>query len=196
VPKYTYDEGLQDFSDIAKFKEKLGNKIYGIEAGNDGNRLILDMIEANQFDLGGFELVESSEAGMLAAVQKAAGSKQDVVFLGWEPHPMNSNIDMAYLSGGDDVFGPNFGGATVHTNVRAGYVGECPNVGKFVSNLVFSLQMENEIMGAILNDGADPTAAATAWLKANPAAFAPWLEGVTTFEGGDAKAAVDAALGL
>ncbi|WP_425475525.1 choline ABC transporter substrate-binding protein [Mesorhizobium quangtriensis] len=195
VPKATFDAGLKSFQDIAKFKDKLGNKIYGIEAGNDGNRLILDMIAANQYDLGGFELVESSEAGMLAAVQKAAGSKEDVVFLGWEPHPMNANIEMAYLSGGDDVFGPNYGGATVHTNVRAGYVGECPNVGKFISNLVFSLKMENEIMGAILNDGTDPKAAATAWLKANPDVIGPWLDGVTTFDGGDAAAAVKSALG-
>ena len=72
----------------------------------DGNRLILDMISANKFDLGGFELVESSEAGMMSAVQKATGSKEDIVFLGWEPHPMNANFDMAYLSGGDDVFLP------------------------------------------------------------------------------------------
>ena len=196
VPKYTFDAGLNSFEDIAKFKDKLGNKIYGIEAGNDGNRLILDMITANKFGLEGFELVESSEAGMLAAVQKAAGSKEDVVFLGWEPHPMNANIEMTYLSGGDEVFGPNFGGATVHTNVRAGYVGECPNVGKFISNLVFSLPMENEIMGAILNDGADPKAAATAWLKAHPDVVAPWLDGVTTFDGGDAAAAVKSALGV
>ena len=195
VPKHTYEAGLKSFEDIAKFKDKLDNKIYGIEAGNDGNRLILDMISANKFGLEGFELVESSEAGMLSAVQKAAGSKEDVVFLGWEPHPMNANIEMAYLSGGDDVFGPNFGGATVHTNVRAGYVTECPNVGKFISNLVFSLPMENEIMGAILNDGADPKAAATAWLKAHPDAVAPWLDGVTTFDGGDAAAAVKSALG-
>ena len=126
VPQYTYDAGLKDFADIAKFKDKLDNKIYGIEAGNDGNRLILDMIAANKFGLEGFELVESSEAGMLSAVQKAAGAKEDVVFLGWEPHPMNANIEMAYLSGGDEVFGPNFGGATVHTNVRAGYVDRVP----------------------------------------------------------------------
>jgi glycine betaine/proline transport system substrate-binding protein len=195
VPKHTYDAGLKDFADIAKFKDKLDGKIYGIEAGNDGNRLILDMISADKFDLSGFELVESSEAGMLSAVQKAAGSKEDVVFLGWEPHPMNANIEMEYLSGGDEVFGPNFGGATVHTNVRAGYVTECPNVGKLVSNLRFSLEMENEIMGAILNDGADPKAAATAWLKEHPETVAPWLEGVTTFDGGDAAAAVKAALG-
>jgi glycine betaine/proline transport system substrate-binding protein len=195
VPKHTFDAGLKSFQDIAKFKDKLGNKIYGIEAGNDGNRLILDMIAANQYDLAGFELVESSEAGMLSAVQKAAGSKEDVVFLGWEPHPMNANIEMAYLSGGDDVFGPNYGGATVHTNVRAGYVAECPNVGKLISNLVFTLKLENEIMGAILNDGTDPKEAAKAWLKANPDTVTPWLEGVTTFDGGDAAAAVKTAIG-
>ena len=196
VPSYTYEAGLKDFADIAKFKDKLDNKIYGIEAGNDGNRLILDMIEADTFGLKGFELVESSEAGMLSAVTKAAGAKKDVVFLGWEPHPMNSMVDMKYLTGGDDVFGPDFGGATVATNVRAGYATECPNVGKFLTNLVFSLKMENEIMGAILNDSAEPKAAATAWLKANPEAMTPWLEGVTTFDGGDATAAVKSALGL
>jgi glycine betaine/proline transport system substrate-binding protein len=195
VPKYTFDAGLKSFADIAKFKDKLDNKIYGIEAGNDGNRLILDMISGNKFELAGFELVESSEAGMLSAVQKAAGSKEDVVFLGWEPHPMNANIEMAYLEGGDDVFGPNYGGATVHTNVRAGYTTECPNVGALLKNMVFSLKMENEIMGAILNDGKDPQVAATDWLKANPDAATPWLAGVTTMDGGDAAAALKTALG-
>jgi len=196
VPKYTYDAGLKDFADISKFRDKLDGKIYGIEAGNDGNRLILDMIDQDQFGLKGFELVESSEAGMLAAVQKAASAKQDVVFLGWEPHPMNANVDMAYLSGGDDVFGPNFGGATVFTNIRSGYTKECPNLGKLLTNLVFSLKMENEIMGAILNDSKEPNLAATDWLKANPATVEPWLAGVTAFDGGDAMAAVKAKLGM
>ncbi len=196
VPKYTFDKGLQSFADIAKFKDDLDGKIYGIEAGNDGNRLILDMISADQFGLGGFELVESSEAGMLSAVTKAADDKEDVVFLGWEPHPMNANIEMAYLSGGDDVFGPNYGGATVHTNVRKGLVEECPNLGKLLTNMVFSLKMENEIMGAILDGGKDPAEAATDWLKANPDAIGPWLEGVTTLDGGDAMAAVKSSLGM
>ena len=196
VPKYTFDKGLQSFADIAKFKDQLDGKIYGIEAGNDGNRLILDMIAGDQFGLAGFEVVESSEAGMLSAVKKAAGSKEDIVFLGWEPHPMNANVEMAYLSGGDDVFGPNYGGATVHTNVRKGLVEECPNLGKLLTNLVFSLKMENEIMGAILDEGKDPADAATAWLKANPDAVAPWLDGVTTLDGGDAMAAVKSSLGM
>jgi glycine betaine/proline transport system substrate-binding protein len=195
VPQYTYDAGLKSFQDIAKFKDDLDGKIYGIEPGNDGNRLILDMISGGTFDLSGFELVESSEQGMLAQVQRAVERQEPVVFLGWEPHPMNANFDMAYLEGGDDIFGPNYGGATVHTNVRKGYVTECPNVGKFLQNLVFSLEMENEIMGAILNDGADPGAAAKEWLKAHPEVLDAWLEGVTTVDGKPGLDAVKASLG-
>ncbi len=197
VPAYTYEAGLQSFEDIARFRDELNGQIYGIEPGNDGNRLILDMIEADQFGLGGFELVESSEAGMLSAVMRAARQNQHVVFLGWEPHPMNANIEMEYLAGGDDVFGPDFGGATVHTNVRAGYMTECPNVGRLLENLVFSLDMENEIMGAILDDGADPEDAARAWLTRNPQILDEWLEGVTTFEGAaESPDVVRSALGI
>ena len=108
---------------------------------------------------------------------------------------MNAMVKMTYLTGGDDVFGPDFGGAEVLTNTRAGYVTECPNVGALLNNLVFSLPMENEIMGAILNDGEDPNDAAAAWLKAHPETVDPWLVGVTTRDGGDAVAAVKAALG-
>ena len=194
VPQATYDAGLQSFADIAKFKDSLGGKIYGIEPGNDGNRLILDMIENDAFGLKGFELAESSEQGMLAQVVRLVKKGKDIVFLGWEPHPMNANIDMAYLSGGDDWFGPNYGGATVHTNIRAGYAGECPNVGALLNNLDFSLAMENEIMGAILDDGADPQDAAKAWLTGNQGVLDGWLAGVTTKDGGDAMAAVKAAL--
>ena len=186
--------GIKDFKDIATQKDALEGKIYGIEPGNDGNRLILDMIASGPFGLDGFEVVESSEQGMLAEVAKATGDAKPIIFLGWEPHPMNANFKMTYLTGGDDYFGPNLGGAVVDTNVRAGYVAECPNQGKLLQNLAFTLPMENEIMGAILNDGADPRDAAKAWLAANTGAWEPWLDGVTTKDGGDAKAAVAAAL--
>lgn len=186
--------GIKDFADIAANKDALEGKIYGIEPGNDGNRIILDMIASGPFGLDGFEIVESSEAGMLAEVANKDGDSKPIIFLGWEPHPMNANFKMTYLTGGDDYFGPNLGGAVVDTNVRAGYVAECPNTGKLLQNLSFTLAMENEIMGAILNDGTDPREAAKTWLAANTGAWEPWLDGVTTKDGGDAKAAVAAAL--
>ena len=196
VPKYVAEGGLTDFADIAKFADELDGEIYGIEPGNDGNRLIQQMISDDAFGLKDFEIVESSEQGMLAQVARAGRREDWIVFLGWEPHPMNANFEMVYLTGGDDWFGPNLGGATVYTNVRSGYLGECPNVGALLSNLVFSLEMENEIMGVILNDGEEPNDAASNWLKANPGVLDGWLDGVTTFDGGDGLSAVKASLGL
>ncbi|MCI5073876.1 choline ABC transporter substrate-binding protein [Oricola sp.] len=196
VNKAAADMGIADFADIAAHKDELEGKIYGIEPGNDGNRLIMDMISSDAFGLDGFEVVESSEQGMLAQVGRASKRDEPIVFLGWEPHPMNANFEMSYLTGGDEYFGPDLGGATVYTNTRAGYSEECPNIGALLSNLKFSLQMENEIMGAILNDGEDPDDAAAAWLKANPTVLDGWLDGVTTEDGGDAMAAVKAELGL
>ena len=190
VPQYVYDAGVKSFADIAKNADKFDGKIYGIEPGNDGNRLIQGMIDKNAFDLGKFKLVESSEAGMLSQIQRAERRKQWVVFLGWEPHPMNTRFKMAYLEGGDDVFGPNYGGATIYTNVRKGYVQECPNVGKLLTNLSFTLDMENQLMDKVLNEKQSASAAAKVWLKAHPQVLDQWLAGVTTRDG---KPAVEAA---
>jgi glycine betaine/proline transport system substrate-binding protein len=194
--QYGADIGIKDFKDIATHAKELDGKVYGIEPGNDGNRLILGMIKDNFDGMKDIKLVESSEQGMLAQVARLDSQKKPIVFLGWEPHPMNSKFKMTYLSGGDSIFGPNYGGATVYTNTTAGYVQQCPNVGKMLTNLVFSLDMENKIMGAILDDGKDPQVAAKDWLKANPDTIKPWLAGVTTKDGGDAVAAVDKALGM
>jgi glycine betaine/proline transport system substrate-binding protein len=188
--------GIANFADIATHRDALGAEIFGIEPGNDGNRLIIEMVESGAFGLEGFQVVESSEQGMLAQVERATRRDEPIVFLGWEPHPMNANFDLTYLEGGDDWFGRNLGGATVYTNTSAGFSEECPNLGTFLQNLSFTLEMENEIMGAILNDGTDPREAATAWLKENPAVLDEWLAGVTTKDGGDAVAAARGALGL
>ncbi|HHP0448087.1 choline ABC transporter substrate-binding protein [Vibrio harveyi] len=190
VPKYVYDAGVKSFADLAKHADKFKDRIYGIEPGNDGNRLIQDMIDTDAFGLKDFSLVESSEAGMVSQVSRAVRRNQWIVYLGWAPHPMNSNVEMEYLSGGDDFFGPNYGGANVYTNVRQDYLSECQNVGQLLKNLEFSLEMENQLMEAILNQKQKPAKAAQEWLNANPQQFEAWLEGVKTLDGKDAKQAI------
>ncbi len=191
VPQYVYDAGITSFADLAKHSDKFRNRILGLEPGNDGNRTLLSMIEDDAYGLGEFSIVESSEAGMLSQIQRSVRRQQWVAFLGWEPHPMNTMVDMVYLSGGDDYFGPNYGGASVHTNVRQNYLNECENVGNFLTNLVFSLESENELMDAILNQNQSPEQAAQQWLQANPETLNRWLDNVTTIDGQPALAAVN-----
>lgn len=195
VPSYVAEGGLTSFDDLQAFAGKLDHKIYGIEPGT--NKPLLDMVENKAHGLdGNWEIVESSEVAMLTQVRRAAETKDWIVFLGWQPHPMNVNMDMTYLSGGDAEFGPDFGGATVRTLVRKGYPELCPNVTRFFSNLVFDIDYENAGMNMIMTDGLEPRDAAARMLKAHPEKLEAWLRDVVTFDGKPGLAAIKAELGI
>ncbi len=195
VPAYAAEKGIKDFSDLQKHAEDFGRKIYGIEPGAPANANIQKMIDANDFGLKGWELVESSEQAMLSQVERASKEKQAIVFLAWAPHPMNERFKIAYLSGGDTYFGANYGGAEVYTLARTGWAAQCPNAAKLFRNLTFDIGMENSLMGSILG-GESAKDAAIAWLKVHPDALTPWLAGVTTMDGKPGLGAVKAAIGL
>lgn len=192
VPAYVE---VDDFKDLAANADKFDSRIYGIEAGAAANQNIQKAIDADEYGLGKWTLVETGEQAMLAQVARAEKKQDWIVFLGWAPHPMNINIPMKYLSGGDDVFGPNYGGAEVYTLSRPGFAADCPNAAQLFKQLTFSLDMENQMMNEILGGEAADTAAA-GWIKANPAALDGWLAGVTTLSGEPGLPAVKAELGL
>lgn len=183
VPRYLYEAGLKDFASIKRFAGPLDSAIYGIEPGAAANRLVLGMIKSNAFGLGHFRLIESSEQGMLAELERAYRTARPIVFVGWDPHPMNLRFQIQYLAGGDATFGPDFGGATINTVTRAGFSQECPNVGRLLHNLKFTLRGESEIMAAILDRHEKPDVAAQEWLRSHPDSVSRWLAGVSGFDG-------------
>jgi glycine betaine/proline transport system substrate-binding protein len=191
VPTYAYEAGVKTFADLNKHADKFDQKIYGIGSGAPANESIQKMIAANEFDLKDWNLVESSEQAMLVQVGRAVKREQFVVFLGWTPHPMNVQYDMRYLKGGEKYFGAS---GSVNTLARKGYAEQCPNVGTLLSNLKFTQEMENAIMDKVLSKQASNDEAIKAWLQANPAVVAGWLQGVTSLTGGDGLAAVNAKL--
>lgn len=192
VNKAGADAGVADFADLDAQRDAFDGKIYGIEPGAPANQSIQAMIEADEFGLGDWELVESGEQAMLAQVSRSGSSP--VVFLAWAPHPMNEAIEITYLSGGDAQFGPDFGGATVHTLAREEWVEACPNAAKLFSQLIFDVPMENVLMGRILDDGMDPQDAAREWIAENPDRVQGWLDGVSTLDGEPGAEAVLAAV--
>ncbi|WP_449122077.1 choline ABC transporter substrate-binding protein [Pseudomonas viridiflava] len=192
VPDYVWDAGVHTFADLNKFADKFSKKIYGIGSGAPANLSLQEIIKKNEFDLGGWKLVESSEQAMLAEVNRNVKRKSFVVFLGWTPHPMNVQIKgMHYLKGGEKYFGDT---GSVFTLTRKGYAEACPNVGKLLTNLSFTLDMENTIMADVVNKKVSNNQAATAWIKANPAVLEKWLDGVKTIDDKEGLAAVKAKL--
>jgi glycine betaine/proline transport system substrate-binding protein len=196
VPSHVADMGVSDFNDLASHADAFDSKIYGIEPGAPANENMQKMIAADDFGLGDWEVVESSEQAMLAQVARAERADEAIVFLAWAPHPMNTRFDLTYLSGGDKYFGANYGGAEVFTLARTGWAEECPNAATFFKNLTFTVDLESEMMGKILDDGMSPGDAAKEWLAQNPDVLDPWLDGVTTLDGEPGLPAVKAALGL
>ncbi|WP_026182861.1 choline ABC transporter substrate-binding protein [Leeia oryzae] len=193
VPAYAAEKGLKSFADLAKFRKELDGKIYGIEPGSQGNAQIKKMIDNNEFGLGGFKLIESSEAGMLIEANKAFRQHRFVAFLAWDPHPMNLMMKLTYLSGGDKQFGPDYGGSKVYTVVNNDFPTQCPNANKLVANLKFTPGMESHVMDPIMKK-IDPKIAAKTYLQKNPQVLDQWLAGVTTIDGKPGLAAVKAYL--
>lgn len=191
VPDYVWDAGVHNFADLNKFADKFDKKIYGIGSGAPANISLQEIIKKNDFDMGQWKLVESSEQAMLAEVSRAVKKQKFVTFLGWTPHPMNVQLKMHYLKGGEKYFGDT---GSVHTLTRKGYAQACPNVGKLLTNLSFTQEMENSIMADVVNKKISNADAAKAWIKANPAVLDKWLDGVKTVDGKDALPAVKAKL--
>lgn len=194
VPSYVWQAGVKDFKDLQKFADKFDRKMYGIEPGS--NQLMLDAIADPELGLKGWEVVESSEVGMLSELDRKIRKNEFIVFQGWAPHPMNNNFKFEYLTGGDKFYGPNFGAATVSTQTRKGFAQECPNVGRLLENLVFDVEFESKGMDDLINRSMSPMDAGTKALKENPDKVEAWLEGVTTFDGKPGHEAVKAALGM
>ncbi|MGF6111328.1 choline ABC transporter substrate-binding protein [Pseudomonas sp. ADAK2] len=191
VPDYVWDAGVHNFADLNKYADKFDKKIYGIGSGAPANISLQDIIKKNDFELGQWKLIESSEQAMLAEVSRAVKKQKFVTFLGWTPHPMNVQLKMHYLKGGEKYFGDT---GAVYTLTRKGYAQACPNVGKLLTNLSFTQEMENSIMAEVVNKKVSNAEAAKAWIKANPAVLDKWLDGVKTVDGKDALGAVKAKL--
>jgi glycine betaine/proline transport system substrate-binding protein len=194
VPDYVAAAGVKDIKDLGPNGDKFDHKFYGIEPGNDGNKIVQKKIDDLSTGLQGWKLVESSEQGMLVEAKKDIAAKKWIVFLGWAPHPVMGKMPLVYLTGFEQ---DGFGDAQVNPLTRNGYSQQCPNVGKLLSNLEFTLPMESSVMediGAPNNMSGDD--AGKKWLKANPDVLSKWLDGVTAVDGSDGQAAVKKYLGL
>ncbi|MEH3023601.1 MAG: choline ABC transporter substrate-binding protein [Pseudomonas oryzihabitans] len=194
VPQQVYDAGVRSFADLAKYADRFDHEIYGLPPGGNGNRRIQAMISQNAYGLGGFKLIESSESAMLAHVKRKELLNEWVVFLAWEPHPMNTRFRIAYLAGGEEVWGANRGASSVHTSTRRDYGRYCPNVGRLLANLRFTIDMENQLAARVLDEKTNPRRAVRDFLRSDGAVLEQWLDGVQTVSATPGIAAVKAAL--
>ena len=181
----TSHEDLAEFAD--RFEEGGTPTIYGLEPGNDGNQVVLDMIENDQYNLGDWKLVESSTNGMLSEVDRRLGDGEWVAWTGWEPHWMNNRYDMCLLEDPELAWG---GPSHVETLVNNEFPEQFPELYTFFEQMVVTPEIQRELIDGIDNSGLSPEEFALQWLRENPQITDNWLAGIEATDGTDGAEAL------
>lgn len=132
VPKYVPEDAISSIEDLKKddVKEKLKGRIEGIDPGAGLTRLSEKAVK--DYDLDGYKLQISSEAGMLTMVDRAIRKKEWFVATSWSPHWMFGKYELRYIADPKTSLGE-----AEHVDVvaRKGFEEDNPEVAGFLSRM-------------------------------------------------------------
>lgn len=188
VPKYVWDAGVKSQADLNKFADKFEHKIIGIEPGNDGNKIVLDMIKNNVYNLKDWKLIEGSAEAMMIAVGSAIKKHEWVCWLGWSPHWMNLTFDIKYLKDPEHMWGTE--PEVVKTVARADLKEYSPNVYKLFTQFKVTPDIQNSWIDEYSHQKKKPEEVAEGWIKDNLDVVDQWVYGVTSVDGKRARDAI------
>jgi glycine betaine/proline transport system substrate-binding protein len=172
VPAYVPESELSSISDLSKpeVKAKLNGTIQGIEPGGGLMQASEKTIQA--YNLTGYNLQASSEAGMLAGVSRAYQSNQWVVATVWSPHWLFQKWKMRYLK---DPKGTLGGEEQIHAFASKQFAGKFPRADVFFKHFKLTLA-DVEAIEFEGNSTNDYAAAAKKFVEAHPAKLKAWLQ--------------------
>ncbi|CAD6550788.1 glycine betaine ABC transporter substrate-binding protein [Paraburkholderia sabiae] len=172
VPAYIPESQVSTISDLEKpdVKSKLNGTIQGIEPGGGLMQASEKAIKA--YDLAGYNLQSSSEAGMLAGVQRAYQSKQWIVATVWSPHWLFQKWQMRYLK---DPKGTLGGEEQVHAFASKQFATKFPRADVFFKHFKLTLA-DVEAIEFEGNSTNDYATAAKKFVDAHPEKLKAWLQ--------------------
>lgn len=171
VPTYVPEAELSSIEDLAKpaVAEKLGGKVQGIDPGAG----LMQASEKAIKEYGlSYELVAASDAGMLAAVERAERRKEWIVATSWSPHWMFSKYQLRYLK---DPKGALGGLETVNAVGRKGFYQDLPEAYAFLSRFNIDLPDLESIMFAAQSSSNEQ--AVDDFVAKNPKLVDYWVSG-------------------
>lgn len=159
VPKYMED--INDVSDLKGKEDIVNNEMFAIGAGDPAMQDMEKVIDFYDLDL---EMVNSSEAAMLAAAEGKMKEEKPVLFYGWRPHSMFDKYDLKILTNKEATAEKGlFDKSTIHIIANKKFEEKAPEAYKFLSN--WSISMEDmEKMIAKIDNGKDPDDVTQAWI--------------------------------
>ena len=175
VPTYVPESVVSSVADLAKpeVQAKMKGIVQGIEPGGGLMRASEKTIEAYNLGAAGYKLQSSSEAGMLASIQRAYPQQQWVVATVWSPHWLFQKWNMRYLK---DPKGTLGGEEQIHAFGSKQLASKFPKAHTFIKNLKLDLADVESIEkdGQVSNDY---ETAAKKFVDSHPEKLKAWLAG-------------------
>ncbi len=162
--------------------EQVDYTIYGIDPGAGITTMAHNAID--DYGLDKWTLSESSDAAMMAELDKKYKKEEPIIITGWTPHWMFQAYDLKYLEDPKLSFGED---ERIDTVVRLGLEADEPSAYAFLQN--FKWKAEN--MEAVMNDAREtsPEEAAQKWVSENGDLVDEWVEGIEPVDGNPLKIA-------
>lgn len=168
VPAYVDIDSIEDLKDEA-VKSQFKGKVVGIDPGAG----LMQCSEQALVDYGlDYELIEGSDATMVAALKAAYDKEEPIIITGWTPHWKFARWDLKYLDDPLKVFGE---AETINTVVRKGLKEDMPEVYEFFDKFHWS---ETDLASAMImseEEGATSASAASKWVSENEELVNGWL---------------------
>lgn len=159
--------------------EALDFTITGIEPGAGAMGLTEATLEEYE-NLEGWELLESSTAGMMTELSEAIDNEEPIIVVGWNPHYMFATHDLKYLEDPKGTFGEE---ENINTIVRKGLEEDMPNAYEILDR--FNWEVE-DMEGIMLEAQDIPIEeAASTWVEENQDKVNEWTEGLEPVDGED-----------
>lgn len=166
VPKYVTIDSIEQMKQEAA---KFDSKIIGIDPGAG---IMKAAAKANENYSLGFEVVQSSEPAMMAALEKAYSKNEWIAITGWSPHWKFAKYDLKYLEDPKGDFGK---AEELHILANTEFSTKAPEVSAMLKKFKMTDAQIGSLEG-LINDGIEPLEAAKKWMADNKEIVESWIK--------------------
>ncbi|EGW37188.1 glycine betaine ABC transporter substrate-binding protein [Desulfosporosinus sp. OT] len=166
VPKYV---DINSIEEMKAKKDQFDGKIIGIDPGAGIMKATSKAVGDYGID---YEVVQSSEAAMMTALDKAYRDKKWIAVTGWSPHWMFAKYDLKYLEDPKADFGS---AEQIHTLANKNFTTKNPDISKMLK----AFKLDDQQIGSLeslINGGMQPEEAAKKWITDNKDLVDGWMK--------------------
>jgi glycine betaine/proline transport system substrate-binding protein len=164
VPAYVDIDSIEELN---ANKDKFDGEIIGIDPGAGIMKASVNALDEYGLEL---ELIEGTDATMVASLKNAIDNEEWIAVTGWTPHWKFARWDLKFLDDPKTIYGET---ETINTMVRLGLKEDMPEVYELCDNFHWTSEQIGSAMA--LAEEMDSVAAARQWVEENQDVVNSWL---------------------